>query len=57
MYVYEHPKAGPVKVKALGKSSYGDEYFTVEALESKGDVDKGKQFNAELAKLSLMPGA
>ena len=57
MYVYEHPKAGPVKVKALGKSSYGDEYFTVEALESKGDVDKGKQFNAELAKLSPMPGA
>ena len=39
-YTYEHPKAGPVKVKALGKSNMGDEYFTVEALEDKGEVKK-----------------
>jgi len=51
-YTYEHPKAGPVKVKALGKSNMGDEYFTVEALEDKGEVKKGNQYNAEIVKLS-----
>jgi hypothetical protein len=50
-YTYNHPKAGPVKVKALGKSSWGDDYFTVEAIEDKGEVSQGKQFNAELKNL------
>jgi hypothetical protein len=50
-YVYKHPKAGPVKVKALGESSWGDDYFVVETLEDKGEVNKGKQFNAELKNL------
>lgn len=53
MYVYEHPKAGPVKVKVLGKSEWGDEYFTVEALEDKGEVKKGNQYNAEIEKLTV----
>lgn len=53
-YTYNHPKAGPVKVKALGKSSYGDEYFTVEALEEKGEVKKGNQYNAEIKNLKAI---
>ncbi len=52
-YVYEHPKAGPVKVKALGASSYGDDYFTVESLEDKGEVKKGNQYNVEIKNLTL----
>ena len=52
IYVYEHPKAGPVKVKALGASSYGDDHFTVEALEDKGEVKKGNQYNAEIKNLT-----
>ena len=54
-YMYKwSDKYAPIKVKILGGSSWGDDTFTVEALEDKDGLKQGNQYNAKAEALSPM---